>query len=117
MFFSKHQKLTMTQKPIIFDMDYTEVKFVMIKLKLTHMLRELEDFDGEEIADLPRSYVIEHFYSNKEIWEEFRKLLSYNDTKKLTIHNTFYYPGMYFQKRFPSIMRNLSRNGLLLKVL
>ena len=90
----------MTQKPIIFDMDYTEVKFVMIKLKLTHMLRELEDFDGEDIANLPRSYVIENFYGKNEVWEEFRTLLSYNDTKRLTIHNTYYYPGMYFQKRF-----------------
>lgn len=91
----------MTQKPIIFNMDYTEVQFVMINLRLTHMLRELEEYDGEDIADLPRSYVIENFYSKKEVWEEFRTLLTYNDTKRLSIHNTFYYPGMYFQKRFP----------------
>ena len=51
----------MTQKPIIFNMDYTEVQFVMINLRLTHMLRELEEYDGEDIADLPRSYVIENF--------------------------------------------------------
>ena len=82
-------------------MDYTEVKFVMIYLRLTHMQRELGDYDGEEIAGLPLSYVKEKFYSNKEAWEEFRTLLKYEDTKRLSIHNTFYYPGMYFQRRFP----------------